>query len=287
MPIAKLRSPAIFIPALSLLFLAIAGIIVYFHFNRHLSDAQVKTWEQAFLKHHYGKFDKKHLAWRAGKTGSDGVPQYWMRVCSESQVSIKGEPHVLLALCGIPGHEDGAHGEGGRHDFYVLKEDADGQQFVQAAQLQGYIAGSFGHPADVNLIRLGNNFYGFDLNFTWTGQGQTFGTRALIVPHEKTLVEAAGFRTELERTSAENCSDSSSPDSNTASADSSDPAGEACVSLKFEMLVDDSQPDLAIYPISVHETGTDHQNIVDHAYSLRFMPKKGVYQVPVELVREE
>src|SRR5450759_3109174 len=65
----------------------------------------------------YGQYDAEKKVWRTiDGTSSDQIHSN----CAEHEIDVRGEKHLMLAICGFSEDLD-SHGTPGSIDFYVLK----------------------------------------------------------------------------------------------------------------------------------------------------------------------
>lgn len=103
----------------------------------------------------------------AGDSAGEG-DEIVHRPCARADIELRGEPHILLAMCGeIP---EASHVEGGSVDLLVLRGTVD--SLVVAAESTGIQSGSNGKVGRVSIVHLGRDFWGFSIVGAYLGQGE-------------------------------------------------------------------------------------------------------------------
>lgn len=143
----------------------------------------------SFLEDRYGKPDS-HGTYLP--EGTDSVYAY--SVCARKAEKVRGEDHVLLAVCGGDSTDSGA-AQPGVIDFYVLRGNASKATLV--VELTDQKSGFMGHPGKVEIARLGTDFFGFVRTSDYALQGFSIKTATIFVPTREGIREATTFTTEF------------------------------------------------------------------------------------------
>jgi hypothetical protein len=215
----------------------------------------------AMMADTYGAYDAGNKAW-IGLAGQE--PHRLYRVCAEREVDVRGQKHLLLAVCGDTTEMD-SHAAGGIVDMYVLKGDRSA--FTPVAQKRGIESGGFGHAGSVAVMKLGPAFFGFAVSDGWTGQGYTLETVSLYVPKGDTLTEALAIRTGTDNGGTAECS-----------ADRG-----KCNRVERKLTADVSAAGETVYPITVVQSGAYDGVNMDGTFKLTFNKKRWAYVAPKKL----
>jgi hypothetical protein len=217
-----------------------------------------------FMSERYGLYDAQEKVWTvplpSGEKAEDATA---FRICSQQTVRSGDREKILLAVCG----EDpaGGHAQPGSIDFFVLEKA--GRDLHLLAASQDNASGSFGVPGKVAVLQLGRAFYGFRVDEVWSGQGYTFGTTFLYVPHEQTFRQALALRSLIDSTGTLGCEEDSEGE------------GE-CTAFERTLTVDDSQPQAAVWPLVVSESGFRDRRDMNAVYRIGFDKQRWLYEVP-------
>lgn len=169
----------------------------------------------------------------SGDTAGEG-DEVVHKPCARADIDLRGEPHILLAMCGeIPG---ASHVEGGSVDLFVFRGTAD--SLVVAAESTGIQNGSNGRPGRVSILRLGRDFWGFSLVGAYLGQGERHESTHWYAP------SGNGIRHVLALASL---------DDNRQSGECLE-HHEACWLSVRRPSIDSSDPGLAAFPIVLRDT---------------------------------
>ena len=210
------------------------------------------------MTENYGLYDAGKQVWR-GAQGKEANRNY--TICAEKDIDVRGERHLLLAVCGSTAETD-SHATRGSVDLYVLKGDR--RKFTLAAQTADIESGAWGQSGSVSAMKLGSSFYGFAIDEGWSGQGFTFGTTTLYVPKDDALQEALTLRTSLDNGGTQACADNKM----------------ACNNLERKLDVDESDPALAVYPLIVTQSGRHDGHSMTGRFKLSFDKKRWSYVAP-------
>jgi hypothetical protein len=184
---------------------------------------------------------------------------------------VDGVQQSLLAVCGNLDDADGPN-EPGLIDFIVLRANSSGGMEVVTERL-GDRQGSHGVPGEVSTLQFGADLYGYRIDNGWVGQGYVLQSQQLLLATADGLKDAGSLRSHIDNSGVYDC-------------DSDDCAGKL-FNLDFVLKADPSQPELAIWPLLVDETGLDCKGPVSRQHRLDFDPVRGRYIVPDELQRED
>lgn len=181
------------------------------------------------------------------------------RVCARGPGPAPGEE--LLAVCGQL--DAFGHGTPGLIDLYQLSAGAE------VARLAVRDAGSMGNPGKVAVRTFGAETAGFDVISGFFNMGQGVSTRRLFLARGGALLDAGWMREGLHY--REDCK----------GADCAD-----AFALDFDLVIDDSNPRSAVFPLSVNERGSECGRKVDTNHRIVFDPERSQYVIPAALQRE-
>lgn len=192
------------------------------------------------------------------------------KVCARQNVQQDGQAMLLLAVCGQAA--DFGHPTPGLNDFFLLQTRDGGMQPVARAHMEAF--GSMGSAGDVAIERFGAQLYGFLVDSGFTNMGLTTSSHTVVLPKGDTFIEAARFRSGLEYDDPENCQGDGPCDSPKA------------FDIDFKLDIDASQPDAAVYPLQISESGNACGKPAQGRYTLTLDPATRTYAVPPALERE-
>ena len=225
----------------------------------------------ALIKSSYGVYNAKHKGFRPYETEDESEPPYYLNICLNEDVSIRGVKHRLLAMCSTPISGVGdSHAAAGVIDFFVLRSEKQGLTVV--AQSRGYESGSFGHPGTVKLIRLGHDFYGFVVEAGGTWQGETISQRTLLVASGDAVIVAAILPAEY--------------DNGGSRTDDCAQQSQLCRELsqvEYSFSVDNSTPSAATYPLRIVANGIVNGKKFQKDWIIPFDVKLWHYTIPETL----
>lgn len=181
--------------------------------------------------------------------------------CASKDVTLRGEPHRLLAMCTRSARES-APNDPGRIDLYLLKRDAEGWQPV--AQKLGLESGQMGQPGEVSVLQLGPHLYGFEISETSVSQGYLLGGTRLYVPRE------AGFQVALDYTSTVR---------NTGTHECAHATPAVCSDFSRRLKID-VREGAAAYPLRITSLGHFRGEPVSATHVLSFDAKRSQYRLP-------
>jgi hypothetical protein len=206
----------------------------------------------------YGSYDAGRKVWvRAGSRDNSRV----YRICAQQEVDVRGENHVLLAVCGNTAEMD-SHATSGTVDLYVLRGDR--REFTVAAQTLGVESGSFGRTGSVSVMKLGPSFYGFAVEDGWAGQGYTLETLSLYAPRNDALKETLSIRIGTDNSGTGSCGD----------------ADNECNVVVRKVSADESAANESVYPLNVVQSGKYDGRDMDGTFRLAFDRKNWTYRAP-------
>lgn len=202
-----------------------------------------------FMADHYGRYDAERELW-IGEPETDADVHY--AICTQKTVNIKGEEHVLVAVCGDSPDKLASPPTPGLTDLYVLKYV--GWELVEQSRLADLESGMFGHPGATEILKLGANFYGFKITSGWVGQGYVISTTELIGPSNSDMKKLLTFTTSSTFEGREDCQD------------------ESCQSHEItrELIIDDRNREQSIYPLTIAETQEQAGKISKKKYAFKF-----------------
>lgn len=181
--------------------------------------------------------------------------------CASKDVTLRGEPHRLLAMCTRSARES-APNDPGRIDLYLLKRDAEGWQPV--AQKLGLESGQMGQPGEVSVLQLGPQLYGFEISETSVSQGYLLGGTRLYVPRE------AGFQVALDYTSTVR---------NTGTHECAHATPAVCSDFSRRLKID-VREGVTAYPLRITSLGHFRGEPVSATHVLSFDAKRSQYRLP-------
>lgn len=240
----------------SVLALILIGTAIKF---RHLLDSeaeQITKGVNTLMAERYQIDPRNKDAW----VDDAQKPHFAISICEKQTVSIGQEKHVLLAICGQDYNGDQA--AAGRIDLFTLKLQ-DGQ-LKTTAKMTELSSGTLSSPSTIKAVKLGKAFHGFMLDEAAGEKDVSASKRTLIVPGKKGLVKAATFLTQIDSSSSAQCSESE----------------DKCATLSFAMSVDNSKPDVKVYPVNVNMDGTIGTEKVSSQFKLDFNSKTWRYNIP-------
>jgi hypothetical protein len=181
--------------------------------------------------------------------------------CASKDVTLRGEPHRLLAMCTRSARAS-ATNDAGRIDLHLLKRDAEGWQPV--AQTLGLESGQMGQPGDVAVLQLGPNLYGFEITETSVSQGYLLGGTRLYVPRE------AGFQVALDYTSTVR---------NIGTHECAHATPAACSDFSRRLKVE-VREGTSVYPLRITSLGHFRGEPVSATHVLSYDAKRAQYRLP-------
>ena len=90
-------------------------------------------------------------------------------VCEDETVTLAGVPTRLVAVCGTVA--DAGHPTPGINDFFMLQSEGGQVLAKSRAHMEAY--GSMGFPGDVDVVQLGPDLWGFEVESGFTNMGYT------------------------------------------------------------------------------------------------------------------
>lgn len=191
----------------------------------------------------------------------DGALPRVKEACASKDVTLRGEPHRLLAVCTRSTHESTPN-DPGHIDLFLLKQDAEGWQPV--AQQLALESGHMGQPGEVNVLQLGPNLYGFEIGETSVSQGYLLGGTRLYVPRN------AGFQLALDYTSSVR---------NTGAHECAHATPAVCSDFSRRLKVEPREG-VAVYPLRITSLGQFRGQPVSASHVLGYDAKRAQYRLP-------
>lgn len=182
-------------------------------------------------------------------------------VCASKDVTLRGEPHRLLATC-TRSARPSAPNDAGRIDLFLMRRDAEGWQPV--AQTLGLESGQMGQPGEVSVLQLGPNLYGFEIGETSVSQGYLLGGTRLYVPRD------AGFQVALDYTSSVR---------NIGSHECAHATPAVCSDFSRRLKVEVREGSAA-YPLRITSLGHFRGVAVSATHVLSYDAKRAQYRLP-------
>lgn len=228
----------------------------------------------AFLQQRYGQAARL----------DDGWAQQWLdpemelqravhrRLCTDQSINLGGKRYRMLAICTTVA--EAAHSEPGRNDLIVLSEADDGALTV-VSELLNDPEGSSGVPADVSTLQVGAQAWTYVLDSGWNGMGMVIRSQSLMLFDGGASITDAGWvRSHIDNKLDERCDDN----------------GDHCVAgtldLDFKLSADASQPQLALWPLHVRESGNGCDGLVTRDHRFLFDTAQRHYPFPEALQLE-
>jgi len=218
------------------------------------SDA---TAADTFMPGHYGHYVAAQQAWVNDMADASAVHA----ICASKDITLHGEPHRLLAVCGRALRET-TFSDPGSVDLYVLKRVGD--EWRIAAQRIGIESGRLGQAGEVSVIQLGPSFHGFELNDTWVSQGYVLGGTRLYVPAGDSFQPALEFTSGLNNSGARECADTTP---------------SQCSDLSRRLKAE-AQGESSLYTLRITSAGTYRGKPVAGTHVLTYDTKRHQYRLP-------
>lgn len=214
----------------------------------------------SFMESRYGAPSQDSASW----TDSVGTLS---EACVRSEIGVHEQPHLLLAVCSKP--SEASHPTEGLVDLYVLRGSWD--DFVVAAETTGIGSGSNGNPGDVRALRLGANFYGFEIRGGYLGQGQYVENTSWYAPSRSNGIHLVYQATSLDdgRETLECAEDSL-----------------ACAMESRLASIDSSRIDLRTFPVQLVDTLLRRGTTRQRSTRIEFDKNKWSYPTPKMLSEE-
>lgn len=192
------------------------------------------------------------------------------KVCEDEDITIGGVPTRLIAVCGTVA--DAGHPTPGVNDFFLLQAEGDRAVAKSKAHMEEY--GSMGFPGDVDVVHLGPDLWGFEVESGFTNMGYTTSTTSFVIPRGSGFRDTGFMRSGLSNTgSIPGCDDD-----------------RPCTSPKAFDIDFDIEPDRngagPVWPLIVTESGPACGSQASAVHRVAFDNAAGVYQVPRILKRE-
>jgi hypothetical protein len=222
----------------------------------------------AFMAEHYGEYDATTKQWAEPPLENQNLAY---AICAMQEVRIKDEPHTMLAVCGV--ERNASQGASQFVDLYVLVNKEGMLQPAASLQNASSSNGSeFG--TSVTIVRLGREFYGFEIASSFVAQGYVIPGLTIFVPNKDSLVSALSMATGSDNSGTGNCDEQSRPDEN---------ASVGCVQMERVVHINESDPKLRVFPIDVTETRQSNDSgkqVKTRKITLRFDPSQWKFVAP-------
>lgn len=184
------------------------------------------------------------------------------RPCAKGEVSIQGNPHLLLAVC--TDSIEASNATSGSVDLYVLRGTWDA--FTVAAETTSIASGSNGHPGKVVVLHLGKEFFGFEMSDDYIGQGEYQAQAVWFAPSRTGIRRVLWMTSVHDMTMTNECSeDSTSPE---------------CFSESRRASIDSSDPARKTFPVDLYDTLRRPGDTTVRKHRIEFEPSKWSYPEP-------
>lgn len=186
-------------------------------------------------------------------------------ICADQSITVQNGSYRMLAVCTT--YDDASPIELGSTDFIVLQRAADDGVSV-AAELLGQGSGTGGKPGSVTTLQMGANAWGFQVDDELVVVGALMRNRAwYLFDGDKTLSSAGWLRSHLDDHNAIDCNASGN-------------CSHGRLDLNFDAIPDDSQPQLAYWPLRVQEKGRGCAGAVNKNHSIDYDTTQLRYSIP-------
>ena len=185
-------------------------------------------------------------------------------ICADQSISAQNGNYRMLAIC--TSYDDASPIELGSTDFIVLRRAADDGVSI-AAELLGQGSGTGGKPGSVATLQMGANAWGFQVDDELVVVGAAMRNRAWYVfDGDKVLSSAGWLRSHLDDRNAIDCNASGN-------------CSHGRLDLNFDAAPDNSQPQLAYWPLRVHEKGRGCAGVVNKTHSVAYDSTQSRYEI--------
>jgi len=186
-------------------------------------------------------------------------------ICADQSISVQNGNYRMLAIC--TRYDDASPIELGSTDFIVLQRAADHGVSV-AAELLGQGSGTGGKPGTVTILQMGADAWGFQVDDELVVVGAAMRNRAWYVfDGGKSLSSAGWLRSHLDDRNAIDCNGSGH-------------CSHGRLDLNFDAAPDNSQPQLAYWPLRVQEKGRGCAGAVNKSHSIAYDTTQSRYLIP-------
>jgi len=192
-------------------------------------------------------------------------------ICADQTIKLPSGSYRMLAVC--TAYDNASPIELGSTDFIVLRRAADDGVSV-AAELLGQGSGTGGKPGSVTTLQMGANAWGFQVDDELVVVGALMRNRAwYLFDGDKTLSNAGWLRSHLDDHNAIDCNASGN-------------CSHGRLDLNFDAVPDDSQPQLAYWPLRVQEKGRGCTGAVNKSHSIAYDSTQSRYLIPATMQLE-
>lgn len=186
-------------------------------------------------------------------------------ICADQSISVQNGNYRMLAICTT--YDEASPIELGSTDFIVLQRGDDDGVSV-AAELLGQGSGTGGKPGKVSTLQMGANAWAFQVDDELVVVGAAMRNRAWYVfDGDKTLSSAGWLRSHLDDRNAIDCNGSGN-------------CSHGRLDLNFDAAPDNSQPQLAYWPLRVQEKGRGCAGAVNKSHSIAYDTTHSRYLIP-------
>jgi hypothetical protein len=230
----------------------------------------------AFMHKNYGSAsaqeEESKGIWRGKKLPAeyDAASTDSSRICA--QTISKQTQRIFLAVCTT--FSTMTRQKPALVDFYML--DNNGDTLTSHAEKQNNPTGVDSRQVgEIEILKLGEDFYGFSLTKTYIVQGYEQTVTRLFTPSadDSDLIKILDIQTRASNVDAGQC------DSN-----KNNYKAEWCTRLKQDILVNASVESIPFYPISIVQKGISKGEPRNHEYTLYFNETTWRYTLPYDLV---
>lgn len=221
----------------------------------------------ALLQERYGAAAQLQGQWaqQLNDPNLDQVRAVQRDICADLSISVQNGSYRMLAIC--TAYDDASPIELGSTDFIVLRRAADDGVSV-AAELLGQGSGTGGKPGAVTALQMGANAWGFQVDDELVVVGAAMRNRAWYLFDGNDKLSSAGWlRSHLDDRNAIDCNASGN-------------CSHGRLDLNFDAAPDNSQAQLAYWPLRVHEKGRGCAGAVNKSHSIAYDSTQSRYLIP-------
>ncbi|WP_313273016.1 hypothetical protein [Stenotrophomonas sp.] len=221
----------------------------------------------AVLQERYGSAVQLQGQWTQQLSDADlgQARQVHRDICADQSISVQNGNYRMLAICTT--YDNASPIELGSTDFIVLQRAADDGVSV-AAELLGQGSGTGGKPGTVTILQMGADAWGFQVDDELVVVGAAMRNRAWYVfDGDKSLSSAGWLRSHLDDRNAIDCNGSGH-------------CSHGRLDLNFDAAPDNSQPQLAYWPLRVQEKGRGCAGAVNKSHSIAYDTTQSRYLIP-------
>ncbi len=192
-------------------------------------------------------------------------------ICADQTIKLPSGSYRMLAVC--TAYDDASPIELGSTDFIVLQRAADDGVSV-AAELLSQGSGTGGKPGSVTTLQMGANAWAFQVDDELVVVGALMRNRAwYMFDGDKTLSNAGWLRSHLDDHNAIDCNASGN-------------CSHGRLDLNLDAVPDDSQPQLAYWPLRVQEKGRGCAGAINKSHSIAYDSTRSRYLIPATMQLE-